>query len=150
MDVNKIVVNNRKAYHNYEILEEYEAGLVLKGGEVKSLRASKASLQDSFCKIQNGEIFIYNMHIAPYEYTGSFKYYPKRPRKLLLHKNEINRLLGKTTQKGLTILPIKVYFNKRGLAKVSIALAKRRKTHDKKEYLKKKDLERQLRQEFRI
>ncbi|MFN3966171.1 MAG: SsrA-binding protein SmpB [Endomicrobiia bacterium] len=148
MDVNKIVVNNKRAYHDYEIIEEYEAGVALKGAEVKSLRTSKASIQDSFCKIQNGEIFIYNMHIAPYEYTGSFKYHPKRPRKLLLHKNEINRLLGKTTQKGLTIIPLKVYFNKRGLAKVSIGLAKKRKIRDKKEYLKKKDLERQFRQEL--
>ena len=148
MDVNKIVVNNRKAYHDYEILEEYEAGLVLKGAEVKSLRESKASIQDSFCKIQNGEIFIYNMHIAPYEHSGSFKYPSKRPRKLLLHKKEINRLLGRTTQRGLTIIPLKVYFNKKGLAKISIGLAKKRKTQDKKEYLKRKDLDRQLRQEI--
>jgi len=148
VDVNKIVVNNRKAYHDYEILEEYEAGIVLKGAEVKSLRESKASIQDSFCKIQNGEIFIYNMHIAPYEHAGSFKYPSKRPRKLLLHKKEINRLLGRTTQKGLTIVPLKVYFNKNGLAKISIGLAKKRKTQDKKEYLKRKDLDRQLRQEI--
>lgn len=145
----KVVVTNRKAYRDYEFIENYEAGIVLSGSEVKSLRTSKSSLQNSFCKIEHGEIFIYNLYINPDSSTGYGKFNPTRKRKLLLHKAEINRLFGKTTQHGLTIIPTEIYFNKSGLAKVNIALSKKRKGPDKREILRKRDLEREMRREGR-
>ncbi|MDI6640821.1 MAG: SsrA-binding protein SmpB [Elusimicrobiota bacterium] len=145
----KTVVTNRKAYRDYEFLEKYEAGIALKGSEVKSLRGSKASLQDSYCKIDNGEIYIYNLYISSNSSSGYGRFEPTRKRKLLLHKAEINRLFGKTTGRGLTIIPTEIYFNNRGFAKVNIALAKKRKGPDKREILKRRDLERELRMEGR-
>jgi SsrA-binding protein len=142
----KIIVTNRKMLHEYNILEKYEAGIVINGSEVKSLRESKASLQDSFCKIDDNEAFIYNLHIAPYEKSTTWaSYEPKRKRKLLLHKREIYRLFGKMTQRGLALVPSEMYFNKPGIVKMTICLAKKRSGPDKRELIKKKDLDRELR-----
>jgi len=132
----KIIVTNRKAYHDYFILETYEAGLVLTGGEVKSLRDGKANIGDGFGSIERGEAFVYNMHINPYSYDQS-DYDPVRTRKLLLHKEELNRLAGKISRRGLTLIPTKLYF-KKGVAKLEIGLAKGKNLHDKRESLRKK------------
>ncbi len=139
----KIIATNRQARYNYSILEGFEAGIELKGSEVKSLRAGKASLKDSFARVDRGELFLYNCHISPYEHTGSFTVDPKRRRKLLVHKSQINRLTGLTTQKGLTLIPLKMYF-KHGLAKVEIALAKGKRQYDKREKIKRKEAMREL------
>ncbi|MGI6713220.1 MAG: SsrA-binding protein SmpB [Bacillota bacterium] len=139
----KIVTDNRKARHDYEILETYEAGIALQGTEVKSLRAGKANLKDAFARIENGEIFLYNMHISPYEQGNRFNHDPKRTRKLLMHKYEINKLFGAVREKGLTLVPLKVYFS-RGRAKVELALAKGKKLYDKREDLAKKDAKRDM------
>ena len=119
----KIVTDNRKARHDYFIEETYEAGIALTGTEVKSLRAGRANLKDSYAQVVNGEMFLFNMHISPYEQGNRFNVDPVRPRKLLLHRSEINRLFGKVTQQGLTLVPLKVYFHK-GRAKVELALAR--------------------------
>lgn len=132
----KIIAVNRKAQHDYFILETYEAGLMLTGGEVKSIREGKVNIKDSFGRIEKGEGFLYNMHISPYFYDHS-DYNPLRTRKLLLHREEINRLTGKITQKGLTLIPLRLYF-KKGVAKVEIGLAKGKKLYDKRQALKKK------------
>ncbi|RKY31425.1 MAG: SsrA-binding protein [Candidatus Omnitrophota bacterium] len=136
-------IENKKAFHDYEILERIEAGIVLKGAEVKSLREGKASLKDSYGKIENGEIFLHNFYIAPY--PASFeKIDPLRKKKLLLHKNQIIRLGRKVEEKGLTIVPLSVYFNSKGLAKVEIALAKGKKLYDKRKEIKKREVEREI------
>lgn len=124
-------------------METYEAGLVLKGTEVKSLRAGKANLQDSFARIENSELILYNMHISPYEQGNRFNHEPKRPRKLLMHKREIMRLLGKTQEKGLTLIPLKVYF-RGGWAKVELALARGKKVYDKREAIKAREARREM------
>ncbi len=136
-------VENRKAKFRYHILEKYEAGIVLKGGEVKAIREGKVSLQESYCKIIKGEIFVINMHIG--EYTRGYeKIPPKRNRKLLLHRREINRLMGKVEEKGFTIIPLSLYFNSKGIAKMMIGVAKGKKKRDKREKIRKKDLEKEL------
>lgn len=145
----KVVTVNRKARHEYHILESYEAGIALKGTEVKSLRAGKANLQDSFARIENSELILYNMHIARYEQGNRFNHEPKRPRKLLMHKREIMRLLGKTQEKGLTLVPLKVYFNN-GRAKVELALAKGKKVYDKREAIKARDARREMDRAMKI
>lgn len=132
----KIVATNRKARHDYDILETYEAGIELKGDEVKSLRVSGCSIEGSFARIEQGEVFLYNMHIPEFSKSSYFKSDPKRIRKLLLKKKEIKRLIGSTTQKGYTLIPLKVYFNDRGWAKVELALAKGRLKYDKRRKLK--------------
>ena len=142
------VATNREARHNYHILESFEAGIALQGAEVKSLRDKKANLKDSFARIEDDELFLYNMHISPYPQAGRFAPDPKRRRKLLLHKTEIKRLLGELTQKGLTLIPLKVYFT-RGNAKAEIALVKGKKLYDKREDIKKRDSDRDLRREVR-
>lgn len=139
----KVVTVNRKARHEYHVLETYEAGIALKGTEVKSLRSGKANLQDSFARIESSELILYNMHISPYEQGNRFNHEPKRPRKLLMHKREIMRLLGKTQEKGLTLVPLKVYFT-RGRAKVELALAKGKKVYDKREAIKARDARREM------
>ncbi|OIN96777.1 SsrA-binding protein [Candidatus Desantisbacteria bacterium CG1_02_38_46] len=139
----KIIAVNRKAYHNYFILETYESGLVLTGGEVKSLREGKVNLGDSFGRIEKNEAFLYNMHISPYFYDAKEEYDPLRTRKLLFHREEINRLIGKINQKGLTLIPLKLYF-KKGRAKIELGLAKGKKLHDKREVLKKKADKREI------
>ena len=126
----KLIANNKKAYHDYFILDTYETGISLAGTEVKSLRMGKCSIKESFVRIENGEVFIYGMHISPYEKGNIFNKDPLRPRKLLLHKYEINKLLGKTKEKGIAIVPLKVYF-KGSLVKVEIGLAKGKKLYDK-------------------
>jgi SsrA-binding protein len=139
----KIISLNREARHLYELLEFYEAGIVLKGTEVKSLRVQSASLKESFARPKGMEIFLHNLHIAPYEKGNRFNMEPTRTRKLLLHKHEIGRILGKVAQRGFTLVPTKLYF-KDGKAKVEIALAKGKKVFDKRRAIKKKDMEREL------
>lgn len=139
----KIVTENRKARHEYHILETFEAGLVLTGTEVKSLRAGKANLQDSYARVDNGELMLYNMHISPYEQGNRFNLEPKRIRKMLMHKQEIMRLLSKTREKGLALIPLKVYF-KNGLAKVDLSVAKGKKLYDRRDDAAEKDAKREM------
>lgn len=144
----KIVTDNRKARHEFFIVETYEAGMALQGTEVKSLRAGKANLQDAFARIENGEVFLYNMHISPYEQGNRFNHDPKRTRKLLMHKYEINKLFGKVREKGLTLVPLKVYFS-RGRAKVELALAKGKRLYDKRDAQAEKDAKREMAKQFK-
>jgi SsrA-binding protein len=139
----RTVLTNRRARHEYHIEETWEAGLVLTGTEVKSLRAGKASLQDAYARVQGGEVWLVNMHINPYEQGGVFNHDPMRPRKLLLRAEEIRRLLGKVQQKGYTLVPIRVYF-RRGYAKVDLALARGKKLYDRREDIARRDAERQI------
>ena len=144
----KLVSDNRKARFQYELLEKFEAGLMLQGTEVKSLRDGKLSLTEAYCRVDGqGEVYLLDAHIAPYGHGNRSNHDPLRPRKLLLHKLEINRLIGKVKEKGLTLVPVRVYF-KGGKAKVEIALAKGKKIHDKRETIKKRDQERDARREM--
>ena len=145
----KLIANNKKAYHDYFILDTYETCISLAGTEVKSLRMGKCSIKESFVRIENGEVFIYGMHISPYEKGNIFNKDPLRPRKLLLHKYEINKLLGKTKEKGIAIVPLKVYF-KGSLVKVEIGLAKGKKLYDKRQDIAKKDQQREASRDFKI
>ena len=138
------VTENKRAYHEYTILETYEAGIALKGSEVKSLRGNKASLAGSFAKVENGEVFLYHMHISSYEEGSVFNPSPLRRRKLLLKEQEIKRLWGKLSQKGLTLIPLKVYFLK-GWAKILLGIAQRKKFKDKREELKRESIEKDMR-----
>lgn len=144
----ELIATNREARHNYHILESVEAGIELKGAEVKSLREHRANLKDSFARVEENEIYLYNMHISPYPQAGRFNPDPKRRRKLLLHKTEIKRLLGQLSQKGLTLIPLKIYF-KRGMAKVELALAKGKKLYDKREAIRRRESEMELRRALR-
>lgn len=148
MRMAKILTNNKKARHEYFIEQEYEAGIALKGTEVKSLRLGKASVNEAFCQIRNGEVFIYGMHISPYEQGNRNNVDPLRTRKLLLNRREINRLIGATKEKGYTIIPLSVYL-KNGLVKVKIGLAKGKKLHDKRETIAKRDSDRKIQQALR-
>ncbi len=140
----KTIARNKKAFHDYEILSRYEAGIVLEGSEVKALRAGRVNLKDSYVRIIKGEPFLLNAHISHLDHTNPhFKPDERRARKLLLHQKEIDKLLGKTTQDGLAIVPLSIYFNNKNLAKVEIALAKGKKLHDKREALKAKDAKRE-------
>ncbi len=140
----KIISENRKARHDYSIIETYEAGIALTGTEVKSLRAGKANLKDSYAQItKTGEMFLYNLHISPYDHGNIFNHEPVRSRRLLLHRSEINKLLGKVKEKGLALVPLKLYF-KHGLVKVEIALAAGKKLYDKRQDLAKKDAKREM------
>ena len=145
----KMIANNKKAYHDYFILDTYEAGISLAGTEVKSLRMGKCSIKESFIRIDKGEVFIYGMHISPYEKGNNFNKYPLRERKLLLHKAEINKLFGKIKEKGVAIVPLKVYF-KGSLVKVEIGLAKGKKLYDKRQDIAKKDQQREASRDFKI
>ncbi len=141
---------NRKAYHDYFIVDEYEAGIELLGSEVKSVRLGKMNLKDSFIKIKNGEAFLINTHISQYEMSSNFdKYEPTRSRKLLLHKREIYKLDGKSREKGMSIIPLSAYFNKKNLLKIKIALVKGKHTFDKKNVLKERDIKRQMEKEIK-
>ncbi len=144
----RIVAENRKARHDYFIDETYEAGISLLGTEVKSLRAGKVNLRDSYADVANDEVFIHNMHISPYDKGNRFNHDPKRRRKLLLHRQEIKRLLGQTTQKGFTLIPLRVYF-KGARAKVEVALARGKRLYDKREELAKRDADREIARELR-
>ena len=145
----KMIANNKKAYHDYFLEETYEAGISLHGTEVKSLRMGKCSIKESFIHIENGEMIIYGMHISPYEKGNIFNKDPLRPKKLLLHKNEILKLQGKMKEKGYTIVPVQVYF-KGSLVKVQIALAKGKKLYDKRKDIAKKDQKSEAEREFKI
>lgn len=145
----KLIANNKKAYHDYFLEEKIEAGIELVGTEVKSLRMGKCSIKEAFVRIDNGEIYIYQMHISPYEKGNIFNRDPLRPRKLLLHKYEILRLEGKIKEKGYTVVPVEVYFNK-GRVKLMIALAKGKKLYDKRADIKAKDLKREAGREFKL
>ncbi|MCD5390622.1 SsrA-binding protein SmpB [candidate division NPL-UPA2 bacterium] len=143
MPKEKIVSTNRRARHDYQILETVEAGMILRGTEVKSLRQGRADLKDSFARIEGEEVFLHNLHISPYEFGQVATQDPIRTRKLLLHKQEIRRLLGRTAQRGLTLIPLKLYF-KKGLAKVELALAKGKRLYDKRQTLKRKEADREV------
>ena len=139
----KLVATNRKAYHNYNILETYEAGISLVGTEVKSLRQNKVSLDEAYVRPEKGELWLLNAHIARYEASGPFSHEPRRPRRLLMHRNEIISLTSQVQEKGLTLVPLKVYF-KDDRAKVEIALAKGKKLYDKRETIARRDAEREI------
>lgn len=145
----KLIANNKKAYHDFFIDEKYEAGMVLHGTEVKSLRMGKCSIKEAFIRIENGEVFVYGMHISPYEKGNIFNKDPLRIKKLLLHKAEINKLTGKVAEKGCTLVPLQVYF-KDGRAKVEIGLARGKKLYDKRQDIAKKDEIRAHEREFKI
>ena len=145
----KLVANNKKAYHDYFVDEKIEAGLVLHGTEVKSLRMGKCSIKESFIRIENGEMFVYGMHISPYEKGNIFNKDPLRVKKLLLHKSEINKLTGKIKEKGFTIVPLQVYF-KDGKAKMEIGLCRGKKLYDKRADIAQKDIKREAETEFKI
>ncbi len=144
----KLIAVNRKAGRDYEVLESFEAGMVLTGTEVKSLREGRMSLKDSYARVQTGEMFLVNAHISPYSHGNIQNHDPVRERKLLLHKSEIKRLIGKTEEKGLTLIPLKVYFS-RGRAKVELALARGKRSHDKRETIRRRDVEREIQRELK-
>ena len=144
----KLVANNKKAFHDYFIDETYEAGVALHGTEVKSLRMGKCSIKESFIRIENGEVFVYGMHLRPYEKGNIFNKDPLRVKKLLLHKYEINKLAGRVAEKGYTLVPLQVYF-KEGKVKVEIGLARGKKLYDKREDIAKKDAKREIEREFK-
>ena len=145
----KLIANNKKAYHDYFIEDTYETGICLHGTEVKSLRMGKCSIKESFVRVEGAEVFIYNMHISPYEKGNIFIKDPLRIKKLLLHKGEINKIAGKMSEKGYTLVPTKVYF-KGSLVKVEIGLAKGKKLYDKRADIAKKDIRREAEREFKI
>jgi SsrA-binding protein len=145
----KVICTNRKLFRDYEVLDTFECGIELKGSEVKSLRESQASIEEGFARIDNGELFLYQCHIQPYEKASYFKEEATRPRKLLVHKNELRKLFGQVTQRGLTLAPMKMYFNKRGIAKIALSLVKGKKFYDRREDIKKRDTELDLRRATR-
>jgi SsrA-binding protein len=138
------VAENRKAFHDYHILETFEAGLALLGTEVKAIREGRVNLRDSFASVDAGEVFLYNVNISPYSHRGYANHEPLRRRKLLLHKSEIRKLIGKTAEKGLTLVPLRMYF-KNGRVKVAVSLAKGKKDYDKRETIKRRDADRETR-----
>ena len=148
-DSYKLVANNKKAYHDYFIDDTYESGISLSGTEVKSIRMGKCSIKESFIKIDRGEVFVYGMHISPYEKGNIFNKDPLRVRKLLMHSYEINKLYGKIQQKGFTLVPLKVYF-KGSLVKVEVGLARGKKLYDKRQDIAKKDQRREAEKEFKV
>ncbi|MFQ6083403.1 MAG: SsrA-binding protein SmpB [Candidatus Aminicenantia bacterium] len=145
----KIIATNKKANYNYHILEPYEVGISLLGSEVKSIREGRVSLKESYAEIKDGQIFLMNCHISPYEPANQFNHEPKRPRKLLLHKREIKKLTGKVREKGLTLIPTKIYLNQRGIVKIELALAKGKKEYQKKEAIKERDRRREMEAELK-
>ena len=146
---NTLIANNKKAYHEYFIEEKFEAGIELVGTEVKSIRQGHCSIKEAFIHIENGEVIIYGMHVSPYEKGNIFNKDPLRPKRLLMHKKEIMRLLGKIKEKGYTLIPVKVYF-KGSLVKVEIALARGKKLYDKRQDIAKKDARREAERDFKI
>ena len=145
----RLIANNKKAYHDYFIEEKYEAGVSLHGTEVKSLRMGKCSIKESFIRIENGEVYVYGMHISPYEKGNIFNKDPLRPKKLLMHRAEIRKLQGKIAEKGYTLVPLHVYF-KNSLVKVEIGLAKGKKLYDKRQDIAKKDQRREAERDFKV
>ncbi len=148
-ETQKMIANNKKAYHDFFIDETYEAGIALHGTEVKSMRMGKCSIKESFIRIENGEVFVYGMHVSPYEKGNIFNKDPLRVKKLLMHKYEINKLQGKIKEKGFTLVPLQVYF-KEGKVKVEIGLARGKKLYDKRADIAKKDQRREAEKEFKI
>jgi SsrA-binding protein len=144
----KHIAENRKAFHDYHILETFEAGIALLGTEVKSIREGRVNLRDSYAQVNRGEIFVYNVHIQPYSHRGYAEHEPLRARKLLLHAHEIRKLIGKTVERGMTMVPLRLYF-KNGRVKVALALAKGKQAHDKREAIKKREVERETRAAIR-
>lgn len=148
-ETKKLVANNKKAFHEYFIEDKYEAGVALAGTEVKSIRMGKCSIKESFIRIEKGEVYAYGMHISPYEKGNIFNKDPLRPKKLLLHKDEIRKIEGKIAQKGYTLVPLNVYF-KGSLVKVEIGLAKGKKLYDKRQDIAKKDQRREAERKFKV
>jgi SsrA-binding protein len=144
----KIICTNKQAHFNYHLEENFEAGLVLQGTEVKSLRDGRANLKDSYASVENGEVYLHNCHISPYPNGGYANHDPERVRKLLVHKREIRRLVGKTQERGLTLIPLKLYFL-RGKVKVELALARGKKMYDKREDMKRRDADREIERAFK-
>lgn len=142
MSVHKIVATNKKAYHEFQFDDTYEAGMVLTGPEVKSLRAGKANLRDGYAKIKNEEVFLHNVHISPYTFATHESPAPRRTRKLLLKRREIRKLIGKTKEKGFALIPLKIYFTEKGLAKLELGLGRGKKLYDKRAAIKKRDTDR--------
>lgn len=149
MSEKKVVANNKKARHDYFIEDTYEAGIVLTGTEIKSIRQGKVNIKESYAKIEGEEMVIYGMHISPYEHGNRFNVDPLRPRKLLLHKQEIRKLIGYTTLKGLTLVPLRMYINDSGRAKLEIAVARGKKDYDKRNTIAKRDADRRMQQAMR-
>lgn len=145
----KVVANNKKARHDYFIEESYETGIVLTGTEIKPIRQGKVNIKESYAKVENGEVIIYGMHISPYDHGNRFNVDPLRPRKLLLHKREIQKLIGYTTLKGLTLVPLRMYINDRGRAKLELAVARGKKDHDKRDSIAKRDADRRMQRAMR-
>ena len=143
-DDSQPIAENRKAFHDYHILETFEAGIALLGTEVKGIREGRANLRDSFARVDKGEVWLFNVHINPYSHRGYVDHDPKRKRRLLLHKHEIRKLIGKTVEKGLTLVPTRLYF-KHGKVKVALALAKGKEAHDKRETLRRREVDRETR-----
>ncbi len=148
-DAEPVVTVNRKARHDYEILETFEAGMGLTGSEVKSLRAGRVNLKDSFARIDNGEVFLVNAHISPYAAANRFGHEPERSRKLLLHRSEIDKLVGKVQERGLTIVPLRIYF-KHGRAKVALGVGRGKKAYDKRESIKRREMQREADRAMRV
>ena len=149
MESKKLIANNKKVYHDYFLEEKYEAGISLAGTEVKSLRMGKCSIKEAFIRIENEEVIIYGMHVSPYEKGNIFNKDPLRPKKLLMHKQEIRRLIGKIKEKGYTLVPVEVYFSG-SLVKVEIALARGKKLYDKRQDIAKKDQKREAARDFKV
>lgn len=145
----KLIANNKKAYHDYFVDEKYEAGIVLHGTEVKSIRMGHCSIKEAFVRIENEEVWIYGMHVSPYEKGNIFNKDPDRPKKLLMHKSEIRKLIGRTKEKGYTLIPLQVYFSQ-GKAKVEIGLCRGKKLYDKRADIAKKDMQREAERDFKI
>ena len=150
MGGNQISIKNKKAWHEYLLLEEFTAGIVLLGTEIKSIREGKANLTDSYCTFNGDELFVLNLHISEYKYGNQFNHDPKRPRKLLLKRGELKKIQGKARDKGITVVPVELFINEQGLAKLTIYIARGKKTYDKRESLKSKDQKREIerRQEY--
>jgi len=146
MKQKRVIANNKKARHDYFIEEVYEAGMVLTGTEIKSIRQGKVNIKESYAKIENGELIIQGMHISPYEQGNRFNVDPVRPRKLLLHKQEIKKLIGLTTIKGLTLIPLNIYINEKGLAKMELAVARGKKLYDKRDDIARRDADKKMQQ----
>lgn len=143
--MNKLIASNRKAHRDYTILETIECGIELKGSEVKSLRQSKMNLEDSFARIENNEVILYNTHISPYLEASYLNVEPKRPRKLLLRKNQVRKLSGQVAQRGFTLVPLQAYFSDRGFAKIELALCRGKKLYDRREDMKRRETELEMR-----
>ncbi|HEX7088036.1 MAG TPA: SsrA-binding protein SmpB [Vicinamibacterales bacterium] len=140
----RIVAENRKALHDYHILESFEAGIALQGTEVKSIREGRVNLRDSFARVEDGEVWVYNIHISPYSHRGYADHEPTRRRKLLLHRQEIRKLIGRTVERGMTLVPLRLYF-RNNRAKIALGLAKGKQAHDKREAIRRRDVDRETR-----